>query len=319
MKDIESSIRPSYLKDFIGQEKIKKILEISLFSSNKRKESLDHILLIGQAGLGKTTLANIIANEKQSRIHITSGPALEKSGDLAGLLSNLQAGDIVFIDEIHRLNKTIEELLYAAMEDYTISITVNNNGVSKPLVIPLPPFTLIGATTKMGNLESSFYDRFTFVLSFTYYSEEELQQIIKRSAKILKLKIDDESIALIASRSRNTPRIANKLLRKIRDYYLYRDFKEIKKEDTLEALQIFNVDSLGLENVDQEYLQTIINEYNGGPVGVAAIASRLNQQEANLVEIVEPYLLRQGLLVRGPRGRQVTEKAYKHLNISHKQ
>lgn len=315
MKINDLSIRPLKIDDFIGQENIKNILKIILYSSNERKESLDHILLIGQAGLGKTTLANIIANERGSKIITTSAPSLEKNGDLAGLLSLLKAGDVLFIDEIHRLSKSIEELLYSAMEDYSFSITVTNDKVSKPMVIPIPPFTLIGATTKMGSLDPSFYDRFTFVLNFEYYSQKELEQIIKRTSSLYKIKLDDESIFLIASRSRSTPRIANKLVKKIRDFYLYRKLKIITKDDTIEAFKIFNIDELGLERIDRQYLEVLINEFSGGPTGATTIASRLNQDVNNVIEIVEPYLLRQGLISRTPRGRVASEKAYNHLRI----
>ena len=316
MEKIENiNIRPASFSDFIGQEKIKKMLEVTIFSSAKRKESLEHVLLVGQAGLGKTTLANIIANELGGKIIATSAPSLEKNGDLAGLLSLINPGDVLFIDEIHRLNKSLEELLYSAIEDYKVSITVNNNGVSKPLIMKLPPFTLIGATTKMGSLSHSFYDRFTLVLNFEYYSQQEICLILKRTARIFKMEIDDESCKLIAQRSRETPRVANKILKKIRDYYLYKELKKINKNDTLSALDLFSIDSLGLEELDRKYLLTLINEYKGGPVGVSALASRLNQEETNLIEIVEPFLLRQRLIIRGPRGRLATTLAYEHFGL----
>lgn len=313
---VELTLRPQSLKDFIGQAHIKESLDISLKAAKAREEALEHVLLYGNPGLGKTTLASIIAKEMDANITITSGPALEKVGDLAAILSNLGTGDILFIDEIHRMNKTIEEVLYSAMEDYVIDIIVGQGPAARTIRMPLDRFTLIGATTKMNLLSNPFRDRFGHVYHLNYYEAEDIKKIVARSAALLEIDADDTSHTAIAARARRTPRIANRLLKRVRDYAEVRHDGIITTDIAQAALDMLRVDEHGLDDIDRTILETIIHKYNGGPVGLSTLAAAVAQEMDTLESIYEPYLLQIGMLERTPRGRKATIHAYTHLGIS---
>lgn len=312
--DIDISLRPQKLIDYIGQEKIKQEMKIYIAASKKRDEPLDHVLLYGPPGLGKTTLAYIISNELGSKIKLVNGPSLERIGDLASILSTLNPGDVLFIDEIHRIPAVIEEVLYGAMEDFTLSVVVGKDSQSRSLNIPLPPFTLIGATTKAGSLSSPLRDRFGILGHFEYYNIEELVKIILRTSNVLNFPIDIQSCYMIALRSRGTPRIANRLYRRVRDYATFLNNKYIDENTCLESFNQLGIDELGLTDVDRKYLLTLIDRYNGKPTGLNNIAIAIGEDASNLEDVYEPYLVKIGLLNRTLRGRVATFKAYKHLD-----
>jgi Holliday junction DNA helicase RuvB len=311
----EGNIRPDSLNEYIGQSEIKDNLGIFIKAAKMRDEPLDHVLLHGPPGLGKTTLAYIISNELQSNIKITSGPAIEKSGDLAAVLSSLEPGDVLFIDEIHRIPRFVEEILYSAMEDFTLSIIVGSESSSRNLKIDLPPFTLVGATTRAGDLTGPLRDRFGIISRLNYYTIEELTTIIKRTSRVLNCPIDDDAAVELARRSRGTPRIANRLFKRVRDYALVLGSGIIDLEIAKTALDKLKVDSFGLDETDYNLLKSIIEKFNGGPVGIDAIASSIGEEQTTIEDVYEPYLLQNGFLKRTNRGRMVTEKAYEHLNI----
>ncbi len=311
-------IRPRSLDEYIGQEEVKKKLQIAIAAAKIRNEPLDHILLAGPPGLGKTTLALVVAKEMGKNIYVTSGPILERQGDIAAILSSLDAGDIIFIDEIHRMNKSVEEIFYSALEDYKIDIMVGKGPTARSIRISLKPFTLIGATTRSGLLSSPLRSRFGIVLELQFYSEKELVEIIRRACGILKIKIDEEAAMLIAKRSRGTPRVALRLLRRARDVMTIKG-KEFLTADLVEkTMDIMEIDDLGLDEMDRRILKTIIEIYDGGPVGLEVLASTLNVEVDTLKEVHEPYLLRMGLIARTPRGRIATALAYQHLGHSYK-
>ena len=313
----EGSLRPHTLKEYIGQKKVKENLSIFIQAAKMRKEPLDHVLLHGPPGLGKTTLAGIIANEMGVNMRITSGPTIEKPGDLAALLTNLQENDILFVDEIHRLNRTVEEILYPAMEDYAIDIIIGKGPSANSIRLDLPKFTLIGATTRSGQLTAPLRDRFGVTMRLELYTPEELQLIVRRSADILGIEIDDDGAREIAFRSRGTPRIANRLLRRVRDFAQVRADGFINLEVADEALTRLEVDKLGLDSLDRRMLRSIIEFYGGGPVGLETLAATINEESVTLEDVYEPYLLQQGFLTRTPRGRCITKKAYDHLGIEY--
>jgi Holliday junction DNA helicase RuvB len=313
----ELSLRPQRLLEYIGQRELKKNLKVFIGAAKKREEPLDHVLLYGPPGLGKTTLAYVIANELGSKIKTINGPAIEKTGDLAAILTELEPGDVLFIDEIHRLPRVVEEVLYGAMEDYQLSFLVNSDGTSKALTLPLPPFTLVGATTRAGDLSSPLRARFGISAKIDFYPAEDLKEIVMRTAKVLEMPISEEAAMLIAERSRGTPRIANRIYRRVRDFATYHEDKEISVEATNEALNALKIDELGLDDVDIKYLTAIIERFHGGPVGLETIASSIGEEIQNLEDVYEPYLLMIGMINRTPRGRVVTEKAYKHLKKAH--
>ncbi len=311
----ELSLRPRTITEYIGQEKAKENLKVFIEAAKMRHEALDHVLLHGPPGLGKTTLAAVIANEMGVNMRITSGPTIEKAGDLAALLTNLQENDILFVDEIHRLNRAVEEILYPAMEDYSIDIIIGKGPSANSIRLDLPRFTLIGATTRSGQLTAPLRDRFGVTLRLELYSPEELQQIVERSAAILGVEIEESGAREIARRSRGTPRIANRMLRRVRDFAQVRADGVITREVADEALTRLEVDHLGLDAVDRRMLRSIIEFYNGGPVGLETLAATINEEAITLEDVYEPYLLQQGFLTRTPRGRCVTRKAYEHLGI----
>ena len=313
----ELSLRPHTLKEYIGQGKAKENLSIFIEAARRRTESLDHVLLHGPPGLGKTTLAGIIAAEMGVNIRITSGPAIEKPGDLAALLTNLNENDILFVDEIHRLNRAVEEILYPAMEDYAIDIIIGKGPSANSIRLDLPHFTLIGATTRAGQLTAPLRDRFGVNLRLELYSPEELQKIVERSAGILKVEIDGAGAYEIASRSRGTPRIANRLLKRVRDYAQVRADGVITKEVANAALLRLEVDEMGLDATDRRMLRSIIEFYHGGPVGLETLAATIGEEAVTLEDVYEPYLLQQGFLTRTPRGRCVTRRAYEHLGLEY--
>lgn len=310
---IEGSLRPQYLKDYIGQQKIKDILGISIEAAKKRGDSLDHLLFYGPPGLGKTTLAGIIANEMGVNIKVTSGPAIEKPGEIASILSSLQEGDILFIDEIHRLNRQVEEVLYPAMEDYAIDIVIGKDTSVRSVRLDLPKFTLIGATTRAGMLSAPLRDRFGVIQHLEYYSVDELKQIIQHSAVILDAKIDEQSALELARRSRGTPRLANRLLKRVRDFAQVKYNGTITSEVVNVALDMLDVDRLGLDRTDRLILETMIQKFDGGPVGLTSLAASIGEDSETIEDVYEPYLIQNGLIIRTPRGRTVTEKAREHL------
>lgn len=313
----EESIRPQTLDEYIGQDNLKDNLRIFIQAAQQRNESLDHVLLYGPPGLGKTTLAYILASEMHTHARTVSGPAVEKAGDLAAILSVLEPGDILFIDEIHRLPRTVEEVLYSAMEDFYLDVMVGKDAEARSLRLDLPPFTLVGATTRAGDLSAPLRDRFGIVSKLEYYTNEQLAQIVTRTAKVLGSTIDDDAVMEVARRSRGTPRIANRLLRRIRDFAQVFNEGNITKEIARDALDRLHVDSLGLDEVDLRYLRGIINRFNGGPVGLESLANAISEEATTLEDVYEPYLIQIGFINRTSRGRVATEKAYEHLHIAH--
>lgn len=311
----ESSLRPQSFDDYIGQDTLKHNLSVFVGAAKMRNESLDHVLLYGPPGLGKTTMSMIIANEMGTNIKITTGPSIDKAGDLVAILSSLEPGDVLFIDEIHRLNKAIEEILYPAMEDFCVDVIIGKEASTRSVRIDLPPFTLVGATTRAGDLSAPLRDRFGIVSNLEYYSVEDIETIIKRTSKVYQMPIDDLACHELAKRSRGTPRIANRLFRRVRDFAQFNEDEAISIDRTKEALSSLKVDSLGLDEVDHKYLLGIIHRFRGGPVGLEAIAASIGEEAQTLEDVNEPYLLQTGLIKRTPRGRIVTNEAYRHFNL----
>lgn len=314
-RELDLTLRPRRISEFVGQDRIREHLEIFIRAARERKEPLDHVLLSGPPGLGKTTLAGIIANEMGVSFRQTSGPALERAGDLASILTNLEPGDVLFIDEIHRLNRAVEEVLYPAMEDFQLDIIIGKGPAARSIRLDLPPFTLVGATTRAGLLTSPLRDRFGVHCRLDYYDVEELKAIVLRSARILEVEIDEEGAFELARRSRGTPRIANRLLRRVRDYAQVRAEGSITYEVSRRALALFEVDEMGLDKVDKLILTTIIEKFSGGPVGVNTLAVSVGEEIDTLEEVYEPYLMQIGFMQRTPRGRVATEHAYRHLGL----
>ena len=312
---IESHLRPQLLDDYIGQEKAKEILKVYITAARERGEPLDHVLFYGPPGLGKTTLAGIIANEMHVNIKITSGPAIEKPGEMAAILNNLQEGDVLFVDEIHRLNRQVEEVLYPAMEDYAIDIMIGKGASARSIRLDLPKFTLVGATTRVGMLTAPLRDRFGVIHRLEFYTVEELKRIIARSAKVLDVGIDDAGATALARRSRGTPRLANRLLKRVRDFAQVRYDGYITEDVANYALDLLDVDKCGLDQTDRNLLMTIIERFDGGPVGLDTLAASLSEDSGTIEDVYEPYLLKNGFIQRTPRGRIVTDLAYAHLGI----
>ena len=312
---IESHLRPQFLDDYIGQEKAKEILKVYITAAKERGEALDHVLFYGPPGLGKTTLAGIIANEMHVNIKITSGPAIEKPGEMAAILNNLQEGDVLFVDEIHRLNRQVEEVLYPAMEDYAIDIMIGKGASARSIRLDLPKFTLVGATTRVGMLTAPLRDRFGVIHRLEFYTVEELKRIIARSAKVLDVGIDDAGATALARRSRGTPRLANRLLKRVRDFAQVKYDGYITEDVANYALDLLDEDKCGLDQTDRNLLMTIIERFDGGPVGLDTLAASLSEDSGTIEDVYEPYLLKNGFIQRTPRGRIVTDLAYAHLGI----
>lgn len=312
-QELDQTLRPRDFKNYVGQERLKKNLQLAISAAKKRGEPIDHVLLYGPPGLGKTTMATVIANEMGAQIRITSGPAIERAGDLASLLTNLQDSDILFIDEIHHLNRTVEEVLYAAMEDFKLDIMLGKGPSARSLRLDLPKFTIIGATTRAGALGAPLRDRFGMTHRLEFYTPQEIARIIKRSAKILDVKIDEEACRLLAERARLTPRIANRLLKRVRDYADINGDGIINEPLAIKALELLEVDKLGLDPADRHLLSVIIEHHNGGPVGVETLAALTSEERGTIEDFYEPYLMQIGLLERTPRGRKVTPRAWEHL------
>ena len=311
----DRAIRPLYLKDYVGQQDVKDQMDIFINAALNRSEALDHTLVFGPPGLGKTTLANIIANELKVTIRTTSGPVLEKAGDLAAMLTNLESGDVLFIDEIHRLNPAIEEILYPAMEDYQLDIMIGEGPAARSIKLDLPPFTLVGATTRAGLLTSPLRDRFGITQRLDFYSIEELSSIVLRSADILVTSIDNDGAMEIAKRSRGTPRIANRLLRRVRDYSEVKSDGSIDLDRASSALDMLSIDKNGFDHMDRRLLMTMIEKFGGGPVGIDSLAAAISEERDTIEDVLEPYLIQQGFIMRTPRGRVVTQYAYRHFGI----
>lgn len=316
--EIEYSLRPQKLKEYIGQSKVKENLDIFIKAAQMRNEALDHVLLYGPPGLGKTTLANIIANEMKGNLKVTSGPAIERAGDLAAILTSLNEHDVLFIDEIHRLSRVVEEILYPAMEDYALDIVIGKGASAKSIRLDLPHFTLIGATTRIGLLTSPLRDRFGVLCSMEFYNKEELKEIITRSASILGISIDEDAAYEIAGRSRGTPRIANRLLKRVRDYSDVKGNGKIDLKTAQAALTLLDVDKEGLDRIDNKILKAIVDNFNGGPVGIETLSYFIGEELGTIEDVYEPFLLQKGFIIRTPRGRIASEKAYKHLGRNKK-
>ena len=317
-EDISSdlTLRPLTLSEYVGQSKLKDNLKVFIGAAKKREEPLDHVLLYGPPGLGKTTLAYVIANEMGGNIKVVNGPSIERTGDLAAILCELEPGDILFIDEIHRLPRQVEEVLYGAMEDFQLTIMVNHDGSSKPLNMALPPFTLVGATTRAGDLGAPLRARFGISAKMDFYSNAEIVDIIKRTSRVLNMPINDGAARLLGERSRGTPRIANRIYRRVRDFASYENLSKIDENIALKAMNALKIDELGLDDVDVKYLRTIIERFHGGPVGIESIASAIGEEITNLEDVYEPYLVMIGMINRTSRGREATQKARKHLGFT---
>ena len=315
VEDEESTLRPSSFYEYVGQTDLKENLKVFVGAAKLRNESLDHVLLYGPPGLGKTTMSMIIANEMEKNIKITTGPSIEKTGDLVAILTALEPGDVLFIDEIHRLNKVVEEILYPAMEDFCVDVVIGKEASTRSVRIDLPPFTLVGATTRAGDLSAPLRDRFGIISKLEYYDEKDLKTIIDRTSRIYHMPMDDDAKSALAMRSRGTPRIANRLFRRVRDFAQFNGEDIITKERTIDALDRLKVDTLGLDEVDHKYLLGIIQRFKGGPVGLESLAASIGEEPQTLEDVYEPYLLQIGLIKRTPRGRIATAEAYHHLNI----
>ncbi len=315
--EFENNIRPQRIDDYIGQSDVKENIRVFVEAAKMRDESLDHVLLYGPPGLGKTTLAHIIANELGVNIKTASGPSIEKSGDLAAVLSTLEPGDVLFIDEIHRMPRAVEEILYPAMEDFQLDIIIGAEGSTKSIKINLPPFTLVGATTRSGDLSSPLRDRFGIVAKLNYYTTEELAEIIKRTSRIIGIDINDDAARELARRSRKTPRIANRLYKRVRDFAMVAGLEKIDLDVTKKSLERLKVDNYGLDGIDIEYLKSLIQKFNGGPVGVETIATSIGEEVTTIEDVVEPFLLQEGFIKRTRSGRIATEKSYEHLGLNH--